>query len=390
MSPPEVVYLEDPSRLGALTREWLDLATRLDETSYFQTPDWVLSWWETIAHRPETRLAMWRAPSGRLEALVMLSRDRESLHRKLPIRLPVYANAGSGAGAADHCGWLVTAERRHEVGAWVAEATRGGDLLLRGVDPGSGPPPLPAGARVVEETACPRLSMPSSHHDIGLSADFRRQLRRLSRRLEGEGVEFEWLPVGAVDERVLKSLFELHQRRRAGRGKGTSFGVEQFPLHLALTRRSGVGHGPVAIVARCDRAVVGVEYGFIWKDVFAAYQCGWEAQWDRYSMGSVLIYQALRIAAANGVRIFDFLRGAEPYKYRFGAVDRHDRTWLLPQRPAGKLLAARYRARQRAYPRLHAPASGALGSRITPQITTAVSEAGGSANSWPTAMMGPT
>jgi len=64
-------------------------------------------------------------------------------------------------------------------------------------------------------------------------------------------------------------------------------------------------------------------------------------------MGSVLIYQALCIAADNGARIFDFLRGTEPYKYRFGAVDRRDRTWLVSQTPAGVLLAAGYRARQR-------------------------------------------
>lgn len=351
-----MVYLEDPSRLGALTRDWLDLATRLDETSYFQTPDWILSWWETIADRPETRLATWRASSGRLEALVVLSRDRESLHRKLPIRLPVYTNAGSGVGAADHCGWLVAAERRDEVGAWVTEAIGGGDLLLRGADPGWGPPPIPAAGRVVEETVCPRLSLQGSHHDVGPSAAFRRQLRRLSRRLEEKGVEFEWLPVGAVDERVLAALFELHGRRRARRGKDTSFGLEQFALHAGLTRRSDVGRGPVAVVARCDSAVVGVLYGFSWKDVFAAYQIGWEAQWDRYSMGSVLISQALGIAAANGVRIFDFLRGTEPYKYRFGAVDRRDRTWLVPQRPAGMVLAARYRVRQRAHPRT--PSSG--------------------------------
>ena len=48
----------------------------------------------------------------------------------------------------------------------------------------------------------------------------------------------------------------------------------------------------------------------------------------------------------NGARTFDFLRGAEPYKYRFGAVDRWDRTWMVPRGPAGALLAARYAYRR--------------------------------------------
>jgi hypothetical protein len=42
----------------------------------------------------------------------------------------------------------------------------------------------------------------------------------------------------------------------------------------------------------------------------------------------------------------DFLRGGEPYKYRFGARDHWDHTWLVPRGPAGALLALRHRARR--------------------------------------------
>ena len=94
--------LDARARLGDLTDEWLGLAARLDETSYFQTPDWVLSWWETIALRPPTQAVTWRGTTGRLEALVLLSRAREPLHGRLPMKFPVYVNSGSGAGATSH------------------------------------------------------------------------------------------------------------------------------------------------------------------------------------------------------------------------------------------------------------------------------------------------
>jgi CelD/BcsL family acetyltransferase involved in cellulose biosynthesis len=96
--------------------------------------------------------------------------------------------------------------------------------------------------------------------------------------------------------------------------------------------------------------VVGVLYGLCWKDVFAAYQSGWDARWARFSMGSVLTHHAIRFAAAHGMRTFDFLRGAEPYKYRFGAVDRCDSTWLVAKGLTGALLTAQYGARKRLYP----------------------------------------
>jgi CelD/BcsL family acetyltransferase involved in cellulose biosynthesis len=343
MSSPEVVRFEDLSRRDTLTRDWLDLAARLDETSYFQTPDWVLGWWETIARRPRTRAAAWRAPSGRLEALVVLSRDRQRLHRTLVVSFPVYVNAGSGPGAADHCGWLVPGEQRDEVSAWLSQVTGGAGLLLRSADPLWGRPPLPAGARVVGTTICPRMRLPSPDQPVGRSPDFRRQLGRFTRRLEREGVQFAWVPAGSVDEELLKALFELHERARANRGVGTAFGPDQLALHRRLVARSDPCRGPAAVVARHDGAVAGVLYGFCWKDTFAAYQWGWDPRWAHYSMGSVLAYQGIRYARANGARTFDFLRGTEPYKYRFGAIDRCDRTWLVPRGPAGRLMAARYR-----------------------------------------------
>jgi CelD/BcsL family acetyltransferase involved in cellulose biosynthesis len=351
VSSPEVVALEDSATLGALTRDWGDLALRMDGSSYFQSADWVLGWWQTIAGRPPTRLAAWREPSGRLEALVALSEDRARLHGALPVDLRVQVNAGSGPGAADHCGWLVPAGRRPEVAAWLAQAIGGAGLLLRGADPAWERPPLPERARVIEVTTCPRLTLPGPDEAVGRSRELRRQLPRFTRRLEREGVRFEWVAPGQVDEPLLRALFALHGRARAQRVEGTAFGPENLALHLRLAKSGEAGRGPAAVVARHDGTVTGVLYGFWWKDTFAAYQWGWDPAWARFSMGSVLTYHAIRFAARAGARTFDFLRGTEGYKYRFGAVDRQDLTWLVPRGPAGLLLSARYRARDRMRPR---------------------------------------
>jgi CelD/BcsL family acetyltransferase involved in cellulose biosynthesis len=350
VSSPEVVALEDPATLGALTRDWADLALRLGESSYFQSADWVLGWWETIARRPPTRLVAWRAPSGRLEALVALSQDRARLHGAVPVDLPIHVNAGSGPGAADHCGWLVPADRHREVAAWLAREMTGAGLLVRGADPAWGRPPLPARARVIAVTTCPRMTLPGPGEAVGRSPGLRRQLPRFSRRLERQGVRFEWVAPGQVDEPLLHALFALHGRVRARRAEGTAFGAEHLALHRHLVACGEPGRGPAAVVARHDGVVTGILYGFWWKDTFAAYQWGWDPAWTRFSMGSVLTYHAIRFAALAGARIFDFLRGTEPYKYRFGAVDRHDRTWMVPRGPAGVLLSARYRARDRIRP----------------------------------------
>jgi CelD/BcsL family acetyltransferase involved in cellulose biosynthesis len=342
----EVVDLEEAlAGVETLRRDWLDLAARHAGSSYFQTPDWVLAWWKTIAGRPSTQVAAWREPSGRLEALVALSRDRERLHRRLGVAVPVWTNAGGGAGAADHCGWVVSRERRAAVAGWLSQAIGGSALLVRSADPDC-PSVLPSGARLVDTTACPRVALPLASGSGGPSSTFVRQLRRFTRRLEREEVRFEWVPPGAVDEPLLIALFELHARGRADRGGGT-FVIDQLPFHRELVRAGGPGKGPAAVVARRGEAIAGVLYGFWWRDTFAAYQSGWDRRYARHGLGNVLVLRALDFAADNGGHSFDFLRGTEPYKYRFGAHDRFDRSWLVPRGLAGAALTARHLLRRR-------------------------------------------
>ncbi len=342
---PEVLDLEGVARLGTVRDEWLELASRLEDSSYFQTPDWVLAWWDTLGSRPRTRLAVWRSPGGQLEAIVALSRGRERLHRRLPFTVRVCENTGSGVGAADHCSWLVPTHRAEEVSAWLTEATSGSALLVRSAAPDWPAEILPAGARVVDATACPRVTLPVSAESGGPSGDFVRQLRRFTRRVAREGVSFEWVPPEQVDDRLLAALFDLHAHGRP-EGDG-SFGVEQLAFHRRLVASAEPGHGPAAVVARRGDRIAGVLYGFWWRHTFAAYQSGWDRSYARHGLGNLLILHALEFAAREGARSFDFLRGTEPYKYRFGAHDEWDRTWLVPRGPAGALLVARHRLRER-------------------------------------------
>jgi CelD/BcsL family acetyltransferase involved in cellulose biosynthesis len=360
MTGPEVVRLGGAPLDERLRADWLALAGRLAGTSYFQTPDWVLAWWETVGGRPETDVAAWRGPSGGLDAVVALSRGAERLHRRLPLSVPVLVNAGTGPGAADHCGWLVAPQRRDDVRDWLATTLRGRALLLRAVDVAAGAPPLPAAARVVETVACPRLPLPATNGPHGPSPAFSRQLARLARRLARDGVRFAWHGPGVLEAGTLDALYALHERARGGR---TTFRRDQLALHRAALAAGAPGRGPAALVATRGGEVVGVLYGFRFGDTFAAYQCGWDARLARDSIGSVLIAQALEALTAEGARWFDFLRGGEAYKARFHPLDGTDRTWLVPGGAAGRLLAAGYVARRhlhvRAVPRRHGERDGA-------------------------------
>jgi CelD/BcsL family acetyltransferase involved in cellulose biosynthesis len=66
-------------------------------------------------------------------------------------------------------------------------------------------------------------------------------------------------------------------------------------------------------------------------DAWAAYHyiAGFDPALGAVSPGTILIAHAIDRAHDDGLAEFDFLRGAEPYKYRFGARDRWNRARTL-------------------------------------------------------------
>src|SRR5207253_6454674 len=124
-------------------------------SSYFQTPDWVLGWWEDRG-RPPTRVGSWRDASGRLEAIALLSKVREPLRQGFPLTVPVVTNSGSGRPhSADRGGWPALPHRVAEVRDWAAQKQSPASVLARHLDHRTGVAGIPSGAHLVLNTRCP-------------------------------------------------------------------------------------------------------------------------------------------------------------------------------------------------------------------------------------------
>jgi CelD/BcsL family acetyltransferase involved in cellulose biosynthesis len=339
----EVTLRSGEQQLGSVVAEWRDLAARIDGSSFFQTPDWVLAWWED-RDRPPTRIGLWRDASDRLEAVAYLSRVREPLRHSVRLTIPVVINSGSGRPhSADRCGWPVLPHRIGEVREWAAQRHWRGAVLARHLDHGTGRACVPAGAHRVLDTRGPVLAWTGSDPVIARSKNFAKKVRRYQRRLDELGVSFTWTPPERVTTDAIDVLFELRARSRSPRGGSSFTAASHSDLHRRLVESAFPGCGPATVVAAVDGRPIGIEYGFVWRDTFYDYQAGWDAAYAKLNLGTLLTVEAIRLAAQHGYRAIDFLRGAEPYKYRFGASDMVDETWLLPRGASGMLLEWKYR-----------------------------------------------
>jgi CelD/BcsL family acetyltransferase involved in cellulose biosynthesis len=338
----------DLAAVSNLEAEWRQLATDVTGTSYFTSPDWVLSWAESVGAGARPQVAVWRDTNGHLDAVVPLGLIRHKLHPRAPFAVRAGTNLGSGPGAADHCGWAVRAGRAAEVRDWIAATSRRTSLVLNNLDPDTGVPFVPAGAVLVGSSPCPRVDIPADPNEIGASSKFRKQLRAYGRKVERLGIEFRWVPPGELTPALLHVVFDLHAQRQAAAGWSTMFDRSKAGLHQRLIARAGPGRGPALVLAERDGDPVAALYGFRWGDVFAYYQTGWRPELAEANLATVLVAQAMRFARADGAMVFDFLRGAESYKYRFGATDRVDETWLVPAGLGGRVLRGKFALRERA------------------------------------------
>ena len=73
----------------------------------------------------------------------------------------------------------------------------------------------------------------------------------------------------------------------------------------------------------CDGQKAACAFNFDYCGRLWGYNSGVDRRFMELSPGWVLLAYVLQWAADNGRSEFDFMRGGEEYKYRFGAVDRH-------------------------------------------------------------------
>ena len=63
-------------------------------------------------------------------------------------------------------------------------------------------------------------------------------------------------------------------------------------------------------------------YNFRYGDTLYLYNSGYDPAFAQFSVGVAVFGLGIEWAIGQGLRVFDFMRGSEPYKYEFGPVEQ--------------------------------------------------------------------
>ncbi|MGC8634156.1 MAG: GNAT family N-acetyltransferase [Candidatus Limnocylindrales bacterium] len=175
------------------------------------------------------------------------------------------------------------------------------------------------------EEVCPVLRVETGDWDAfleSLSTKNRHEIRRKLRRAEASGpVVFDEVtdPATAVDD-----LIAIHQARWGDQGLFPQ--TEGGARSRRFIRRLAAIEGPdgtlrigrLQVGGRCIFMCVGFHAG----DAVYYYNAGSDPGARALSPGVIGVAAYLRHGLERGYRVFDFLRGNEPYKYTWGAQDQ--------------------------------------------------------------------
>lgn len=319
----EIGRVTDAGGLGRLRPEWETLWRRDPIATPFQSPAWLFSWWRFFG--TSEPLVLMAREGGALVGLLPLYVLREGGRRKL---LPI------GVGLSDYIDALIdpaepaiadmlmttVAETRGWDECWLPDLVPDGALAQAAI-------PAMLSAAVAAAAPCPVLHLP--RHCAGLAdivprktlRDLRRARARARAAAQG-GVAIEGIAEDRLDA-AMDDLFRLHEQRWRARGEhGLCADPRVRGFHRAAAAEM-LAAGMLRLYRLWIGGVVGaVYYGFAAKGRAYAYLGGFDSAQPRLSPGMQVIAHAIEREAAEGAASFDFLRGAEAYKYAWGAVDR--------------------------------------------------------------------
>lgn len=178
-------------------------------------------------------------------------------------------------------------------------------------------------SRIISDDISPVSLLPHKFEEyiIALPVQFRKNTQRALKKLSQMGYQLEKADGNNVSD-FIENLITLHNDEWLQRNeKGvlndkkvqnflseTVFNLMQSGYSNIYALKNGNNYAAVNIIFEVN----GIAYFYIG---------GYNSELNKYSPGSVLLWKIIEDCISRGVKKFDFLKGGENYKYRWGAKD---------------------------------------------------------------------
>lgn len=376
----DVERIEDLSRFAALRQEWDDLLATSPANCLFLTWEWLYTWWKHLGGRRRLHLFLVRN-RGELAGIAPLAQRPPILRRLLPF--PALEFLGTGTVGSDHLDVIAGSGKEHPVSEALASAWDGTSLALELAQVNRTASLAAALVHRLEHRGwafrdsatelCPVIDLAGHSWESYVGTlgsahryNFQRRLRNLEKRFK---TRLELAHTEAERRLALETLVALHTHRWDARGGSDAFGSRALlSFHDEVTQLALERGWLRLFVLRLDGKPAAALLGYRYGQTFSFYQSGFDPAFAKDSVGLVMMGLAIRWAIEEGATEYDFLHGAEPYKFHWmPAVRELARYDLFPPGIRGavcqRIAIASGRIRRTARQLLGVPVADRIGSR---------------------------
>lgn len=316
--------------LGELESDWRAIYESCGDQSPFLSYDWMATWWRHFGQNKRL-------------AVVAILRDGSPVGIA-PLMLAKRAGCSSlqflGRPLSDYSDFLIAEDREANVASLTEYIGRemGWDALeLSGIREDS-PNLTPLQQSISHGSSgtwragwrtsnwAPYLPLSSSWQEYsdGLKKGLRTDTRRQIRRLEQQG-ELSFRECGTIEEVAqLLDRFSVQKSQRY-----TSTGAKDIlrgggPLAFFKDVANSLwerGQVHVSSLNLGDRPLA-VHFGFVSGEKYFYYMPSFDADFSGFSPGRLLLTHLMEDSFSNGLSEFDFMAGADAYKYDWTSTER--------------------------------------------------------------------
>ncbi|MCL5883929.1 MAG: GNAT family N-acetyltransferase [Deltaproteobacteria bacterium] len=305
---------------------WNRLHAKSGAQAVFLTCDWLYAWSEIYATGGERRphvLTVWNDKDLLAIAPLIIRKERVG-----PFRIRTLAFLGTPEASSDYLDVIVRSGKEKDAAVALFGHLFGiGRSLwdrLQFVDVPCDSPFFLWFLKLMEAEGkhfdavigsfCPIASLPGTREAFfrDLTVSGRQTFNRESKLLAGRGrVDLERVTGDAVVE-ALGSFVDLYERRWASRD-------ERFALFLKTYVGSTSGEETVRIdFLKVDGRLVAGLFHLRHEETESMYLMAVDREFEpRISIGNIIVGMCIGLAIEQGVRTYDFLKGDEPYKFRW-------------------------------------------------------------------------
>jgi CelD/BcsL family acetyltransferase involved in cellulose biosynthesis len=320
--------INNEEELSRIAEEWSDLLPQSQNDTIFLTFEWLSTWCKYFRDRKEVRVLIFRDEEGRFIGIAPLLFFKYRYSLFISLKFVEFI----GTNHSDYLDFIVLKGRESEFFesffGYLKEHSKEWDVLnLLDIPEHSTTLHRIAESRLKYRSRiislCPFMTLPEKWNSYlsSLSKKRRKNLQYYLSRLKREfSIQFGVVDENDMVQEKMEKLFSIHENRWRDKGWFGGFSDDrsvQFHKDIAL---KFLKKGWLRLYyLSLDEKIAAMLYAFKYNHKFMYYQAGFDPEYSRYSVATVLLVHCIENAFKEGMREFDFLRGNESYKYDWGS-----------------------------------------------------------------------